>query len=408
MAEIVGTLDNDDLSGTSDDDLINGGLGNDTLRGLEGNDTLVGGNETSVGATLGDFYFGGAGEDTVDYSSYSGKVAVVLLDGYPPQGRAEGSTYDSIENLIGTAFDDLLTGDDFDNKIYGGAGQDAINGGAGDDFIVGGPGKEDAFNVYGDQLSGGPGEDTVSYETSGAGVTIFLGLNYSFNHGGDAESDILGTFEIVIGSAFNDTITADNARNTLYGGDGNDALNGETGDDRLYGGDGNDMLDGGAGNDIFGGDTGADSFTGYYGNDTADYSDSGAAVQVDLSNRVGNGGDAAGDTYGVSRTWSARISMTRLPATAPAIAYMAATATTRSTAIPATIACTAGPATTCSAAGAATTSSAVTPAPTASRAITAMTPSTIPTPAPRCRWTFRTVSAAAAMRQVTPTAVLRT
>ena len=58
------------------------------------------------------------------------------------------------------------------------------------------------------------------------------------------------------------------------------------------------MLDGGAGNDIFGGDTGADSFTGYYGNDPADYSDSGAAVQVDLSNRVGNGGDAAGDTYG--------------------------------------------------------------------------------------------------------------
>jgi Ca2+-binding RTX toxin-like protein len=59
------------------------------------------------------------------------------------------------------------------------------------------------------------------------------------------------------------------------------------GNDDIYGAGGNDFLDGGAG---------ADYLWGGLGNDTADYSQSTAAVIVDLNSGTGSGGHAQGDT----------------------------------------------------------------------------------------------------------------
>jgi Ca2+-binding RTX toxin-like protein len=63
-------------------------------------------------------------------------------------------------------------------------------------------------------------------------------------------------------------------------------LDGGSGSDTLSGDDGHDTLIGGAG---------SDELLGAFGSDWADYSDSPAAVRVNLATGQGNGGDASGD-----------------------------------------------------------------------------------------------------------------
>ena len=65
--------------------------------------------------------------------------------------------------------------------------------------------------------------------------------------------------DIVVGSAFGDT---------LGGGDGNDYVNGSGGDDLILGGPRHDLLDGGIGDDIVNGGEGNDTLSGGPGNDT--------------------------------------------------------------------------------------------------------------------------------------------
>ena len=65
--------------------------------------------------------------------------------------------------------------------------------------------------------------------------------------------------------------------------------------DVLRGLGGNDMLFGGSGNDTLDGGPGADTLIGGPGMDTADYSSSGAGVNVNLLTGLGSGGDAQGD-----------------------------------------------------------------------------------------------------------------
>ena len=60
-----------------------------------------------------------------------------------------------MENLQGSAFADLLTGDGGANRIEGGAGNDTLGGGGGNDSLLGGAGA--------DSLSGGAGADIFSF-----------------------------------------------------------------------------------------------------------------------------------------------------------------------------------------------------------------------------------------------------
>ena len=66
-------------------------------------------------------------------------------------GDAAGDTYKGIQNLLGSAFDDGLTGDGKANVLTGGAGIDTLSGGGGNDKLIGGPGA--------DILNGGAGKD---------------------------------------------------------------------------------------------------------------------------------------------------------------------------------------------------------------------------------------------------------
>ena len=81
------------------------------------------------------------------------------------------------------------------------------------------------------------------------------------------------------------------------GGASADDISGDDGSDTLEGGGGDDTLDGGDEADTLIGGAGADVLAGGDGLDTADYTDSGAAVSVDLGGNVATGGTAEGDTF---------------------------------------------------------------------------------------------------------------
>jgi Ca2+-binding RTX toxin-like protein len=123
------------LSGDFGDDKISGGDGDDTLRGGFGNDTLEGG----AGA---DVIEGAHGVDTASYASSNAGVTVNLLTGLATGGHAQGDTLTGIENLTGSAFDDILTGTLGDNIIRGGDGDDRIRAGAGNDQVWGEAGND--------------------------------------------------------------------------------------------------------------------------------------------------------------------------------------------------------------------------------------------------------------------------
>jgi hemolysin type calcium-binding protein len=124
---------------------IVGGDGRDTLRGRGGNDNLQGGGgrDLLIPGTGADSVSGGADPDTGSYEDRTQPVTVILdnlgNDGQPGEGDNIGS---DVENLVGGAGDDTLTGDANPNDIDGGDGGDVIDGLGGPDFIDGGTGND--------------------------------------------------------------------------------------------------------------------------------------------------------------------------------------------------------------------------------------------------------------------------
>ncbi|MDR6291368.1 MULTISPECIES: calcium-binding protein [Inquilinus] len=256
---------------TDGNDTVSGGNGDDELSGLGGNDSLFGngGDDILTGGTGADRLDGGDGFDLASYADSSIYVTVDLRNvaGIGQHGDAQGDVLYRIEDVEGSAFNDVLVGNSTDNWLYGWGGEDRLSGMAGDDALLGGAGA--------DALDGGAGEDLASYRTSGSFVEIDL-LSGLGRHG-DAQGDTLANIEDVLGSAFNDTIAASGADNWL---------NGAAGADRLYGGDGDDFLIGGTGADLLDGGNGLDA-VGYFTSSTY--------VAISLRDGIGGHGDAEGD-----------------------------------------------------------------------------------------------------------------
>jgi Ca2+-binding RTX toxin-like protein len=218
LAKIVGTDGDDVLQGTPERDVIWGGDGNDTITGSLGNDLLCGGpgedlihggrgNDIADGGAGGDDRVigdlgddklsggpGGADEvagslgiDTInggpgDFDFVHGDYGYDRIDGGPGKDdiasfatdvgagrsggvkvslarhRAQGDGHDRlfrVENLEGSAFDDVLVGNGQANIIDGGAGNDTIRGGGGKDNLVGGQGTDGCNGAKGHTVSCG-------------------------------------------------------------------------------------------------------------------------------------------------------------------------------------------------------------------------------------------------------------
>src|SRR4051812_44808014 len=98
---------------------INGTAGADTLVGGGAADTIMGLASDDLIAGLGgaDVIDGGTGIDTASYKDSLAGVIVDLSTGKGLGGDAQGDTLKNVENLIGSAFSDTLTGDAGDNRL---------------------------------------------------------------------------------------------------------------------------------------------------------------------------------------------------------------------------------------------------------------------------------------------------
>jgi len=366
---LKGGSGNDKLIGRGNGDTLDGGDGNDTASyeyavnavtanlatglGSQGEadgdvlisiENLIGGagNDTLISA-LGlqaNAYDGRGGIDTVSYVASGTGVVATLTAGLVSQTNdAAGDTFTSIENLVGSNFNDTLIGDGGNNLLNGGLGDDVLEGMSGADTLI-----------------GGGGNDTASYENASLGVVASLTTVFSagpaVTQTNDAAGDTYSGIENLRGSNFNDTLIGDNGANILTGGDGDDILEGMEGSDTLIGGNGNDtasyvhaisgvaaslttglsgfssagdaagdvyssienitgsnfsdnligdagdnILNGGDGDDVLEGMGGADTLIGGAGINTASYQYSTAGVIASLLDSSTNEGDAFGDTY---------------------------------------------------------------------------------------------------------------
>ena len=275
------TLIENFIAGSGNDEIIGNAAANRLVAG-DGDDWLLG----NAG---GDVLDGGAGADTASYQGSDAGVTVKLRDGAGTGGHAEGDTLSGIENIIGSDHADIFGGDSNDNRLTGMDGDDGLWGSNGNDVLEGGA---DA-----DRLSGGVGEDTVTYQTSDAGVVVRL---HSFvAQGGHAEGDtfvgkitVHGTevpdIEHLTGTSHADTLAGDLRDNTLMGRAGDDTLYGGPGggDDSMYGGNGDDRIFGGIGDDLIAGGAGDDTLSGGPDDDTFVFAPGGGDDTImDFENR---------------------------------------------------------------------------------------------------------------------------
>ena len=259
---LVGTAGDDELVGTPGDDVIAALGGDDTVRGRGGHDVICGGagtdrlvggagddelhgeanglqqrHEDSPPDNVGDTLVPGPGDDHVDpgrdtetdagggwmpdHVSFAGSVAPVHVDLAAGTVTGEGADTIVVEgtvSVLGSAYDDVLSGTDHADDLLGGEGRDVLHGLAGDDLLRADP---DTYRLdrpgWGDEAYGGPGNDS-----------LLLGNGDDLGRGG------LGRDSLVHGSGLTD----------LLGGPGRDYL--ET---YLELADGQQVL-GGAGRDV--------------------------------------------------------------------------------------------------------------------------------------------------------------
>ncbi|MFD1983072.1 hypothetical protein ACFSOZ_10355 [Mesorhizobium newzealandense] len=213
--------------GTSTDTLI----GIERIRGSLGDDSLTGddGSNRIRGIAGDDLINGAGGRDMADYSQdarYGGNqgVTVNLDTGSAVDGFGDTDTLTGIEDVRGTMFGDILTGDDGENQLEGDGGDDTINGLGGADTMSGAQGNDTYYvDNVGDQVIDVTGQGTDSVFSS-----------VTFNLSGQELETLTLTGAVSING------TGNSIANIITGNSGNNIINGLGGADTMQGGLGND------------------------------------------------------------------------------------------------------------------------------------------------------------------------
>jgi Ca2+-binding RTX toxin-like protein len=276
LENVVGGALADVLIGNSLANRLTGLAGNDVLRGGSGDDVylfdadLASGTDTLVEAD-------GEGVDTLDFSATRSKKLAVNLGLAGSQATVPGTSLHTLvlgngevfENVVGGVLDDTLLGNGRDNRLVGGAGADTLRGYGGADTISGDAGNDvldggddnDRYVFLANAALGSDvlveaeagGVDLLDFSTTTAAAVVVdlarataqvVNGYLTLNLGGPA------LFEMVVGSAKNDTLLGNALDNVLLGGGGADVLNGGSGRDVLVGGSLADTMHGGDGEDL--------------------------------------------------------------------------------------------------------------------------------------------------------------
>ncbi|WFU86316.1 M10 family metallopeptidase C-terminal domain-containing protein [Rhizobium sp. CC1099] len=147
IENVLGSKYADKLFGDSTKNVLSGGEGDDVLVGGAGADTLI----------------GGSGSDTASYETADSAVKVYLSKPSGNTGDATGDVFKSIENLIGSRYNDVL---------YADSGVSTLNGGTGNDILYGNDGA--------DKLVGGVGADTFLFKALSESTTVSYDRIYDF------------------------------------------------------------------------------------------------------------------------------------------------------------------------------------------------------------------------------------
>lgn len=129
------------------------------ITGSGGDDHIVGSsaNDTFHAGTGHDVFDGLAGSNTVafdDASIVAGVNINLAKTGAQADGAGSSIKLSHVDNVIGSAFDDVLHGNGNTNSLYGGAGNDWLFGGDEHDQLTGGSGS-DTFAFATPTLTGG-------------------------------------------------------------------------------------------------------------------------------------------------------------------------------------------------------------------------------------------------------------
>ncbi|MBW4617625.1 MAG: hypothetical protein KME21_31360 [Desmonostoc vinosum HA7617-LM4] len=164
LPTLTGTTGNDNLKGTEADEVFRGLAGNDTMRGNDGDDVF----HADGGS---DNIDGDDGSDTLDYRYATKAVSINFDNKRVVESVNVTDKFNSIENAVGSDFDDTIIGNSGDNILVGRAGNDVINGDKGNDRLLGDSGDDLIQGDRGDDfLDGGAGKDTL---TGGTGSDRF-------------------------------------------------------------------------------------------------------------------------------------------------------------------------------------------------------------------------------------------
>ncbi|MEM0990121.1 MAG: calcium-binding protein [Pseudomonadota bacterium] len=226
---------------------------------------------TFQGGSWADYFVGDGGADTMN--GFGGDDTFYGMAG--DDQLSGGADKDA---LFGGLDHDTLFGGSEDDMLFGGLGHDTLDGGEGDDAHYGGAGNDTIMGSEGaDRIDGGAGRDTVDYSQSGGRIVLHLedynGTGFGVARGGAADGDTyaLNTIERVIGSQYDDFMSAGSDSVEFLGLGGEDTLRGSGQDDILVGGTN--------GNGVYG----FDKLAGRYGDDTFWFlaGDSGATTTID-------------------------------------------------------------------------------------------------------------------------------
>lgn len=208
-SEVIRALGGDDqVFGNGGNDQIFGGEGADTLQGGAGNNIIFGGggNDVIGGEAVAGVHTvdGGAGFDYFIANSAGETVVIDLNAGTVTGGYADGSTLTSVEmlkavrgnfavefygndvvnNLIGTAQADTLSGGGGNDRLTGGRGEDTLSGGAGADKFMFKPGEISGDIIMDFDGNGAAIGDTLNFEGFGPGASLSnVGETWTISYG---------------------------------------------------------------------------------------------------------------------------------------------------------------------------------------------------------------------------------